>query len=70
LGSEAVRKVDKYNIVAAATTAGSSMDVDDCSVKVGSATEVVAVVGTPALGDNGLKDGAGREGLPFGAQPQ
>ena len=48
MGSEAVRNVDRYNIVAAATAAGSSIEVDDCSVKGGSATDCAAVLGCKA----------------------
>ena len=104
LGSDAVRNVDRYNLVASATAAGSPIDDDDRRVKEGSATEVVAGVGVLVFGaiegfgetdtegaklgntdgENmdtrfgcivgdipaGLRDGAGREGLPIGAQPQ
>lgn len=103
-GSEAVRNVERYNMVACATAAGSPIGVDDCRLKGGSATETVTGVGAFVFGDKagfsdidtegaklgerdgkekgtifgcivgdipaGLKDGAEREGLPIGAQPQ
>jgi hypothetical protein len=106
LESAAVRNVVRYCIVASAMDVGSLIDVDDCRMKGGSATEVVKGVGAAVPGDKagfgdtntdlegakvgdtdgktkgtrlgcivgdikaGLKDGAGREGLPIGAQPQ